>query len=141
VLLPNIFKGEMNITNDQLNNLFISNSSELKPIETIYYSPNKVVLKLNGDAGFVAISEHLLLFNGWHAKVDGVTTEIFDADGVISAVYVGKGSQQLELTFMPISFIIGAIISGLMVVLIILYFIFYKKIDFSKKKEVENVIT
>jgi hypothetical protein len=55
-------------------------------------------------------------YPGWRAAIDGQSTALLRANYVLQAVPVPAGQHTVELTFLPASFIVGAIISGLTVV-------------------------
>ena len=50
-------------------------------------------------------------YPGWRAKVGGTPVEVVPVDGLIQGVQVRPGSHDVELTYMPRSFIAGAAIS------------------------------
>jgi len=54
-------------------------------------------------------------YPGWSATVDGRPAEIVRADYALLAVPVEAGQHRVELTYRPLSFILGAAISGLAV--------------------------
>jgi uncharacterized membrane protein YfhO len=54
-------------------------------------------------------------YPGWTATVDGRPAEILRADYVLLAVPVEAGQHRVELVYRPLSFIVGAAISGLAV--------------------------
>jgi hypothetical protein len=54
-------------------------------------------------------------YPGWSATVDGRPAEIVRADYALLAVPVEAGQHRVELTYRPLSFIVGATISGLAV--------------------------
>jgi hypothetical protein len=54
-------------------------------------------------------------YPGWTATVDGQPAEILRADYVLLAVPVEAGQHRVELYYRPLSFILGAAISGLAV--------------------------
>jgi hypothetical protein len=54
-------------------------------------------------------------YPGWSAAVDGRPAEILRANYALLAVPVEAGQHRVELTYRPLSFIIGAVVSGLAV--------------------------
>lgn len=50
---------------------------------------------------------------GWRAKVDGIQQSVIPVDGLILGVAVGPGTHDIELDFLPCSFVIGASLSAL----------------------------
>jgi hypothetical protein len=57
-------------------------------------------------------------YPGWQATLDGQSVPIVRADYVLRAVPVPAGEHRVELTFRPLSFMIGAAISTLAVFII-----------------------
>lgn len=77
-----------------------------------YYSPNKVIIELNGEVGTMILSEKYAMFPGWTAKINGKEKEL-QRWKVLTLIDL-KGEQgDLIIKYMPKSFFYGAIISGL----------------------------
>jgi len=70
----------------------------------------KVKINANGKS-LLAISDSY--DSGWRASVDGVSQPVLPVDGLILGVEVGQGSHVVELKFMPLSFMVGSLLSGL----------------------------
>ncbi len=71
---------------------------------------NKLTLQIDaGSTGwlFMAITDA----KGWNALLDGEPTSIYPADIAFQAVIVSGGEHILELSYRPVSFRIGALIS------------------------------
>jgi hypothetical protein len=60
-------------------------------------------------SGWLVLSE--IFYPGWHATVDGVPANIYRANYLFRAIPLSPGSHQVELYFMPDSFVVGALIS------------------------------
>jgi hypothetical protein len=58
-------------------------------------------------------------YPGWNATVDGEPAEILRADYTLLALPVEAGQHRVELSYRPLSFILGAAISGLAVLAMI----------------------
>jgi hypothetical protein len=56
-------------------------------------------------------------FPGWTATVDGTTTPIYTADHALRGVYVPAGSHAVRFAYAPLSFWLGAVLTGLAVLL------------------------
>ncbi len=69
----------------------------------------RVIVNAPAD-GLLVLSENYY-YPGWHAKVDGVETQILRANIALSAVYVRAGAKQVEFVFDPWSVKIGIAIS------------------------------
>jgi len=62
-------------------------------------------------------------YPGWHATVDGQPAPLFRADYVLRAVPVPAGEHTVELIFQPLSFTIGAMVSGLAIIFLAATFV------------------
>lgn len=60
--------------------------------------------------GLLVLSE--IDYPGWQATIDGQTTPILRADYVLRAIPVSAGEHTIELSFQPLSFTVGEVISG-----------------------------
>lgn len=74
------------------------------------YSPNRVMVRAK-----TAANAYLILadtwYPGWRAFVDGKETEIYRANYVQRAVYLGPGEHVVEFVYFPLTFKIGLGIS------------------------------
>jgi hypothetical protein len=66
-------------------------------------------------------------YPGWQATVDGQSVPVFRANYVLRAVPIPAGEHTVELTFQPLTFTIGAIISGLTLVAVVILLIIYRR--------------
>lgn len=66
-------------------------------------------IKQNSLNGWLFLSR--TWYPGWIAAVDGKPVEIYRADYVFSAIPVPSGDHKIELTYRPISFTIGMILT------------------------------
>ena len=57
-------------------------------------------------------------YPGWQAAVDGQAAPILRANYILRSIPVPAGEHTVDLTFRPLSFTIGAIISTIALVLI-----------------------
>ena len=58
-------------------------------------------------------------YPGWRVFVDGVEGRIYRADYVLRAVPLATGSHQVEFVYEPMSFKVGATISGITLLLVL----------------------
>ncbi len=72
-------------------------------------------------------------YPGWQATIDGQAAPIIRADYILRAIPVPAGDHQIDLTFRPISFIIGAIISGITIIIIIVGVVIFSRPDSLEK--------
>ena len=127
ILLPNVVNGSTSISQEEIEKLLDSYKGDyinVDEIPYIYYSPNKQILNISGKKGFIVISEKYFMFEGWKAKIDGKSADIWRADGINSAVYVDGNNEKLELYYHAKSFFTGLYIATGIIVLIIVYLIY-----------------
>ncbi|WP_090180222.1 YfhO family protein [Luteibacter sp. UNC138MFCol5.1] len=62
-------------------------------------------------------------YPGWTARVDGRKTRVLPVDGLIQGVFVPSGKHEVELAFLPVSFIVGCVLSLLAIVLLLTPFV------------------
>jgi hypothetical protein len=87
---------------------------EANLIETV--DPNRVLVQVSTQGGgWLVLSD--VWYPGWQAFVDGEATEILRADYLFRAVWVPDGEHRVEFRYLPRIFILGALISGLTVML------------------------
>jgi uncharacterized membrane protein YfhO len=76
------------------------------------YQPNRITLKSDSETNtFLVLSE--LFYPGWHAYVDGVEVKILRADYMLRAIPLQPGMHEIIFVYKPMSFFLGAAISGL----------------------------
>jgi hypothetical protein len=73
-----------------------------------HYEDERVVLRSHGS-GMLVLSD--TWYPGWHAKVDGHDTKLERVDHMLRGVRVGPGAHTVEMTYRPLSFRIGWIVS------------------------------
>lgn len=75
------------------------------------YEPNRVEISADmASDGFVVLSD--TYFPGWYCTIDGKDSKIYAAYGLFRAVQVPKGKHTVVFKYNPLSFRIGAAISG-----------------------------
>jgi len=62
------------------------------------------------ESGVLFIPE--MYGKGWRATVDGRLAEVFRADGCFKAVALPPGDHVVRLWYLPVSFVVGAWVSG-----------------------------
>ena len=102
----------------------ISNTSD--SVDIVYFEENKIKLRSQSDYdGILVLTD--VFYPGWSATVDGNSTEIFKANGLVRAVFVPAGDHSIEFEYLPDSFNLGIMISlGTLVILLGTY-IFSRK--------------
>ncbi len=78
------------------------NGSGQPIIDGLDYTPNRIVVDVRTDApALLVISD--ILYPGWTARLDGVSTPIYRTDGIYRGVVIPAGSHHLEMNFFPVS--------------------------------------
>ncbi len=78
---------------------------------TEYRSERVVLQAKTGSAGYLVLAD--TWYPGWEAKIDGASVPIQRADYIFRAVALPPGAHTVVFEYHPISFILGAVISGL----------------------------
>jgi hypothetical protein len=79
--------------------------------------PESITIKTSSTSPAI-LSTALVYYPGWQATVDGQMTELLRADGAFTALVVPAGDHTVQLTYRPTSYLIGAAVS--LITLIIL---------------------
>jgi hypothetical protein len=83
---------------------------QVNVIELLRQEPNRVIFGIESKTpGWLVMAD--TWYPGWVARVDGRRTEIFPAEGLFRAVAVPAGRHTVELAYRPLSFYLGAGIS------------------------------
>jgi hypothetical protein len=78
--------------------------------EIVCYEPDKVVIRARAEhSGLLVLTD--TFYPGWNAYVDGRQTRIYQADGLVRAVYLDEGEYTVEFVYSPESFKIGLAIT------------------------------
>jgi hypothetical protein len=87
------------------------NTSVEKDVVTIVeYQPNLIELKSSSDSDtYLVLSE--LFYPGWHAYVDGKKVQIMRANFLLRAIPLKSGQHDIIFVYRPMSFLTGATIS------------------------------
>ncbi|HRV91520.1 MAG TPA: YfhO family protein [Anaerolineae bacterium] len=96
-------------------------------LRTMYSSPQSLSITIDTSTpALLILSEPD--YPGWQATIDGQPAPILRADYILRAVPMPAGEHTVQLTFRPLSFIIGAVISGITVITaVILLGLFYRR--------------
>ncbi len=87
------------------------------PVSRFTAQPSHLTLQVTTDAPALLILSEID-YPGWQATVDGQSSPTLRADYTLRAVPVTAGEHTVELTFRPFSFISGAVITVLSLVVI-----------------------
>jgi uncharacterized membrane protein YfhO len=82
------------------------------------YEPNHLTLTaaMQRD-GWLVLSE--IFYPGWTVTIDGAPASLYRANYVLRTIPVPAGQHRVELNFMPMSFVIGALISAVSVMALV----------------------
>jgi len=130
-ILPNLLEGQNSISQESLINAFAS-SIVNKEIKLKEISVNEYSVNLNGEKGFLVLSERFAHFPGWKASISSKDLNLYKADIVISAVNLNGEKGDLIFKYYPDSFRKGKIITSLTILVLIIY-LFY--IAYSRIKK------
>lgn len=122
MLAPNILKGQNSVTEDDVISILNATKGNYTEIKIIEYSNNKVALNLNGEKGWLFVSERFAHFPGWKAIINNKNLELHKANNVMSAVYLEGDIGKLNFEYRPSSYGKGKIISIIALILILAYF-------------------
>ena len=75
------------------------------------YAPNELHYQYTAATDRLAVFSEIYYPNGWHATVDGQPLDLFRADWTLRAALLPAGSHELVMTFLPDSYRVGATIS------------------------------
>ena len=121
-ILPNVLEGENAISHESLAGAFSSNVG--KEIELKQVSVNEYSIDLNGEKGWLVLSERFAHFPGWTAKISGKSLKLYKADMVISAVYLDGEKGRLTFKYYPDSFRKGKVITTITVLVLVIYLLY-----------------
>ena len=98
--------------------VILSDSEE--SIDMVSYAPNRLKYHYTTSQDRVAVFSEIYYPDGWHATVDGQPLDLFRADWTLRAALLPAGVHNVEMYFMPESYRIGAGISRITSILLIL---------------------
>jgi len=127
LLLPDIIKGKNDISEADIEEALksLNNKSSYKVDDSMinFLSFDETLINLKGEEeGFLIVSDQFPLYPGWKARIDDKKTDILRANGVVSSVYVPKGSKTVYFYYKPRAYTIGRNITLLTVILLLVYF-------------------
>jgi uncharacterized membrane protein YfhO len=86
-------------------------------VEVITFLPERIVIRTRSSApGILSISQ--IYYPGWQALIDSSNAELLRADTALMAVSVAAGEHTIQLTYDPLSYKIGALISILALIVV-----------------------
>ena len=75
------------------------------------YAPNELHYQYTAATDRLAVFSEIYYPNGWHATVDGQPLELLRANWTLRAALLPAGSHEVVMTFLPDSYRIGATVS------------------------------
>ena len=126
IVIPDILSNKNSISADEIKNMFGKMKGEYAKADIKRYSNNRAVISLDGKVGWLVASERFSGFPGWTAKISGNNAEIFNADAIISAVYLNGENGELIFEYEPEPYKKGKFISLISLVAVLGYFGFCK---------------
>ena len=89
-------------------------------IEMTSYAPNRLKYHYSTESDRVAVFSEIYYPDGWYATVDGQPLDLFRADWTLRAALLPAGEHDVEMYFMPESYRLGAGISRITSILLLL---------------------
>ncbi len=127
ILVPDITKGENTIATEEINNLLKSMNGTLTQIDDksiIMHNFDRREIKLEKKyRGFLVYSEKFSVFPGWKARSNGKEKKIYNADMMISSIYLEGNEKDIVFEYKPKSYMIGVAITMVTLILVLLYFL------------------
>jgi hypothetical protein len=85
-------------------------SSDTASVEVTLFTPERITVHVDTpDNAILSLAQ--VQYPGWQASLNGNPTSILRAYGALSAIAVPAGEHELELIFDPVSYQIGAVLS------------------------------
>lgn len=78
----------------------------------VRYEPNRVEIEVQAATAAVLVLSDVLQ-PGWRARVDGQPAPLVHANRVMRAVPVPPGSHRVVMTYLPRTFVLGALVSAI----------------------------
>ncbi len=88
-----------------------SEASVSPSIRLTSYAPNELHYQYSTPTDRLAVFSEIYYPNGWHATVDGEPLELIRANWTLRAALLPAGSHEVVMTFLPDSYRIGATVS------------------------------
>ena len=88
-----------------------SEASVSPSIRLTSYAPNELHYQYTAPTDRLAVFSEIYYPNGWHATVDGEPLALLRADWTLRAALLPAGSHEVVMTFLPDSYRIGATVS------------------------------
>ena len=105
-------------------------------IEMTSYAPNELHYRYSASAPRLAVFSEIWYPDGWHATVDGEPIGLLRADWILRAALLPAGEHELVMTFLPESYRVGALVSAIasLGLLLLLVLLLCKSLIINKKE-------
>ncbi|MBU0628033.1 MAG: hypothetical protein KKC75_02500 [Nanoarchaeota archaeon] len=140
IILPDITKGKNSISEDDINillNSFKDKFTKIEDKDVIMHNFDKREIILNDQKGFLVYSEKFSVFDGWKASSNKKQLEIYNADAMISSIYLDGTQKNVIFEYKPKSYTTGLNIT----VITLLILLFYGIYSIYKKHKEKNLNT
>lgn len=132
-VIPNIFEEKNQISEEDINNIMANlQKTGLEKLEISDYKPNSYKVSTKDKSGFLVLSEKFFMFDGWKAKSNKQSKEIYRANGINSAVFI-KEDDYIKLNYSPKSYRRYIILFNITLLIILIYFSYLIYLKFKKK--------
>ena len=122
-ILPRVLEGENEISRELIADA-LKAKKPYKEIKIRQVSVNEYAVELNGEKGWLVLSEKFSSFPGWKAAISGRELKMHKADNVITAVYLNGELGNLTFRYYPESFKKGKIITIAAVLILLVYIVY-----------------
>jgi hypothetical protein len=80
-------------------------------------NPDRIAVECSSpDGTFLVLAERY--FPGWKAYLDGAETRVYRTNGILRGVVLPPGRHRVEFVYRPFSFVLGACVSGAMLLIL-----------------------
>lgn len=127
-IIDKLFDSQFNlqqklILEENLPDSFVLDKESIGQIELLDYQPNQIKIKTDcsGPKLLFLSDNH---YPGWQAFLDGKITKIYRANYTFRAVPIPSGQHEILFSYQPASFKIGAKVSLITLIFLIVFYLF-----------------
>lgn len=100
------------IINSDASSLTLAPATAPEQVQITHYGANQITLNVEASAPALLIFSEIW-YPGWQAEVNGVSTPMLRANGILRAMFVPSGSSQVVMRFVPVGWRLGLIAFGI----------------------------
>jgi len=119
-IFPNILEGKNSISQEDFDKMFASETSQ-KELKLKQKTVNEYYIDVDGEKGWLVLSEKFAHFPGWKATLNGKDLKLYKANIVVTAIYLEGEKGKLEFKYNPQSFRTGKTITLITIIILLLY--------------------